>query len=301
VALLIGLCLGLVCCELLVNTSHLDADYGEGGAEGGEEAGRDGRPGHDARHPGDAKPTRDASPGDGPQVDVDAGPFCASQIDAKFCADFDDGSVTYAEPMPWGKPDLVNATMSLDTHERRSPPASLEVILFPTEAGIQKSVAKLSTVFSQTVSRFRVAFDMRLDVIDMVTQSALEPFDVSFGSSTDNFTLTLELAPNGGLSDSGAGIYYQRQVDGGEAPGSGVIAFTRAPQAGEWTHIDISFTLNETTGTLNASLNDASVLENATFATGGSMQDPDIELGGTVFAPTRGWTVHFDNFVVWFE
>jgi hypothetical protein len=299
----LGLCLGLACCELVINTSHLDSDDGSDGGV------KEGAPGPDAQDSGDAKmdgraPRDGKSPvDDGPPVD--AGPFCASQVDAQFCADFDDGSVNYAVPVSWPPPFSFHGTMSLDEDVRVSPPASLRVDLAPSEAGVDadRSVTKLGTGFTATISKFHVAFDLLVDVRDTMDNSQLQPFDVSLGLGNDYFELTFELASpsSGGAGDSGACIYYQLYMDAASPIDQHLFSFARAPTAGDWTHVDISFTLSSTIGTLYAAFNDASVLDGVQFEAGGYTQNPYFELGGTAYWPTAGWVEHIDNFVVWFE
>jgi hypothetical protein len=298
---MLGLCLGLACCELVINTSHLDSDDGNDGGVKQGESGPDTRTTGDARTldgRGDARGPADGGP------PVDAGPFCARQVDARFCADFDDGSVTYAVPKSWPLPLLLNGTMTLDEDAWVSPPASLRVDLAPSEVDVDanRSVTKFGTGFTATISKFHVAFDLRVDALDTTDNSQLQPFDVTLGIGNDVFTLTFELAAgsSGGFGDSGAGIYYQLYTDAGES-NQGMFSFSRAPSVGEWTHVDISFKLTSATGTLSAALNDASVLEGAHFASGGYTHDPYFELGGTSYWPTAGWVEHIDNFVVWFE
>jgi hypothetical protein len=167
-----------------------------------------------------------------------------------------------------------------------------------TDAG--KSVAKIGTNLSGTVTNFHVAFDMRLDQVDQVTTSEYLPFDVTLGNDSTFFTLYLDIAPNGGIGDSGAAIYYQLFVNNTQVS-STTFALARAPALGQWTHVDIAFTLGADSGVVTTALNDASVLDGAAFATAGANLDPQLELGGAVFAPTQAWGAHFDNFAVSFH
>jgi len=277
---LVGITGTVAACASLEGLSGPPADAGsqDAGLDTATEAGGgDANGGPDAALP-DAYSGPDAS-------------WCARQQGLQFCADFDE----YNVELGWGGAPFLqgDASIAQDDAASTSAPFSALVDIPAMTAG--KARASLDKTFQVSPSKVHVAFDVRFDQIDPTTTSEYLASEVSLGQNMNGgLYIYLDIAP------AGPKLYIQvYDGDGGELQQT--LPFSGSFTPDQWTHVDLDYTFAGANGTAAAWLNDASVLGQSSFLTGGFTEPLLIDVGGFMYAPTAQWRVRFDNVAVTYQ
>jgi len=214
--------------------------------------------------------------------------FC-TQVDARFCDDFDDSDAsTFAH---WSTPHFAHAaTMSRDPSDA-TPPFAARFDSYGIDGGVPQ--AFLKTYFTDPVtSSATFSFDIRVDQFPSIT--------------TASFTVAgLALA-----SDNGGAILVVRQgsttleatipVDGGASYTTLPLAFVAQP--GVWAHFDVTFTKSAGTISIAAAVDQKSVLVSTALDPRISFGLPSISIGVIYTdANTDRTSFAVDDVVVRFE
>lgn len=261
--------------------------YGTSSSGGGDDGADGAQPGDDAA----SEATTDVAPGADASSDrttvgdasTETGTWCTTLSPAPaFCADYDEGQLLQAFGMGTGMqvmPPVVDpgGSVSLDTNNPSSPPASCAASVDVLDADVQARFENPITLTNTNSARLR--FDMRIDADD--PNEAIVA-DVFFNQGSNQEYAQFEIGQGGGF------IRWQGAVTSGRKP------FTE-PAVGVWTR-DIEIAGNVQTGTIElqiggtlvASLTDGSL----PFS---SADSSSFYLGLHLFAGSKRIT--FDNVV----
>jgi hypothetical protein len=273
-------------------------DYYEASDSSGPEAASDG-PVDDGDASGDvtSEPSGDASgERDAAPPAEGGGTFCQKlSPQPYFCTDFDEGA---GSPFGWSYADTVKGTLTLDTSEYTSAPASMlattPVVMtsnVTVDTAVYKDVPSGPTTFGGTLD-----WDMRVDLVDapgnvaVLAQIAL--LDSAGGGqyylqvvATSNGATPLDVQLNEEFfsQDASTGMPFNHAVSGAIPPQM-------------WTHLKLQMTVPASGGPGTATLVVGN--QSATYTTQPSVPNIQATVGLGVlwsFTPSNGWHVLYDN------
>jgi hypothetical protein len=250
---------------------------------------------------------------DAPHVDAnhdaaaDAGPHFCATVDADFCADFDEGNVITAWPMPvtWMPGPTVLGTLALDP--TMSPPSPPDALLSATtldDAGLNYSTAAiLERSFPVAATALHLDFFVYFQTppptpVDFLMVTMTNSNCTMGGNS--NYNLHLR-----GATDSLGGVsleVVEEQCGVMQPP----AAFSSDVLAGKWLHFVIDGTFmgtGQNVGTLIVALGAADagppLYQGALTPFNGSPLVVSLGVRGGLFGQNDApWSVDYDNVII---
>ena len=240
--------------------------------------------GSDASLIGDGQSGGDSSIGDAVSDSTsDSASFCLSDLDATFCADFDESTDAMA-----GFSSLYlndGGVNGLDEEFSSSPRAffSGNRVL---GSGTSAHAALVRTTGITPTRAIHLAFDIRVDSLDTAGKQ-IEALAIVNNSSTRS---SLQMNLKAASSEVGEEIVA---LDGGTSYYPHVFS-TKVP-VGSYVHLDIVMSFNATSRNVKVTVDGSTVVQadmNAAFVTG----PVDLYLGNAYApGPSSGATIHYDN------
>ena len=218
------------------------------------------------------------APGDG-----STSPFCANDLDATFCADFDESTDAMA-----GFSSLYlndGGVNGLDEEFSSSPRAffSGNRVL---GSGTSAHAAIVRTTGITPNSAIHLAFDIRIDSLDTAGKQVEALAIVSNSSTRSSLQLNLKAAS----SEVGEEIIA---LDGGSSYYPHL--FSTKLSVGSYAHLDITMTFDSISRAIKVTVDGSTVVEalmNAAFVAG----PVDLYLGNAYSpGPSSGSNIHYDN------
>ena len=218
----------------------------------------------------------DGAPGKPVRDGAAPGTFCADQIDAGFCDDFD----TSPTLMPiWVKSSATGCDLSLDSTEKNSAPRALSASCSNVGTSNHISLPKIS--FSRMMN---LRFAMRLGAHAGANVRLL-----SFTSEGRTFALV--------LTDAGVSA----QIDVGLTAATRVLPFAKDLPSGQWVQIRIEVYFDDVDGHVFIDVDDNRVVEQSrlfTYKHGQTTQQNPLVFGTDPVAAGGRVDVSFDDIVI---
>jgi hypothetical protein len=241
---------------------------------------------------GDANGERDAAP-----PAEGGGTFCHTRPSPPptFCTDFDEGQ---GSPFGWSYADTVKGTLTLETSEYTSAPASL----FATTPVIMTSNVAVDTAVYKDEPSGPLTFggtldwDMRVDLVDAPGNVAvLAQIALLDGAGGGQYYLQVVTTSNGATPlDVQLNEEFFSQDASTGMPINHAVSGAIPPQT--WTHLQLSMSVPATGGQGMATLVVGS--QSATIMITPTVQNIQATLGLGVLwtqTPSNGWHVLYDN------
>ena len=205
-----------------------------------------------------------------------AKPFSCSQVDAKFCDDFDDeGGATFAH---WSSAYIVNGGDAGLAPSDASPPFAA-LFTTPSTPGTG-AYALLHREFNGVITTgAHLAFDLRVDKYPSSSGSIFSTGAIAL-STGNGGGIGLDIAPGGSL--------LQETVfpaDGGaDYP---TIALSGTPPLGKWVHVDVIVTIGNNLATAEVLFDGQTVLAPTNIDGRIPWGTPELTMGETYVDPAN--------------
>jgi hypothetical protein len=221
-----------------------------------------------------ADATSDASIADA-GANVDAGPFCEGLTPApSFCADFDDG-----EPAEFGwsmsnvKP-TGSGSLTADTLESRSPPASLEVRNETTSGVSVQTFLSRTVVAPLSVKGATLDYDVFLEDITQASDVKLSVLVFDEPSVPGDYAVFFTVKPTGSVLEE----CMPPLADGGPTPYF-VTSGVRNVLPKKWVHVAMAFDFTKPQPTVKVDLDGHPAIEERALAAGYLRQLTFLQVG----------------------